>query len=73
MKTLTIIDFFKRKVSNNLKINISGIILPNINVEENFNIPIKKNPNEPVEENLNILINKTYLYIEKNSTSNFRS
>ena len=73
MKTLTIIDFFKRKVSNNLKINISGIILPIINVEENFNIPIKKNPNEPVEENLNILIDKTYLYIKKNSTSNFKS
>ena len=73
MKTLIIIDFFKRKISNNLKINISGIILPTINVEENLDIPIKKNPNEPIEENLNILIDKTSLYIEKNSTSNFKS
>ena len=66
MKILIIIDFFKRKVSNDLKINISGIILPTINIEENLDISTKKNLNEPVEE-------KTSLYIEKNSTSNFKS
>ena len=66
MKILIIINFFKRKFSNDLKINISGIILPTINIEENLDISTKKNLNEPVEE-------KTSLYIEKNSTSNFKS
>ena len=72
---------FQKKSFKYLEINISGATLPTTNVEEtpsipieeNLDITIEENPNEPVEENLNILINKTYLYIEKNSTSNFRS
>ena len=60
-KSTTVFDFFKRKVSNNLKINISDIILPTSNVEKNLDILIEKNPNKPVEENLNILIEKTSL------------
>ena len=73
MKTLTIIDFFKRKVSNDVKTNINGIILPTTNVEKILDILIEKNSNESVEENLNILIDKTSLYIEENSTPNFKS
>ena len=63
MKKLIIIyDFFKRKVSNNLKINTSNVILPIINIEENSNvlikenldIPIKENPDESIDENLDV-------------------
>ena len=69
MKTFTIIEFFKRKVSNDLKINISGIILPTINIEENLDISTKKNLNEPVEENLDVsIVENLDILIEENST-----
>ena len=55
-KSTSIFDFFKWKVSNDLKTNISCAILPTINVEENLNVLIEENPDEPVEENLDILI-----------------
>ena len=55
-------DFFKRKVSNDLKINTSDGILSIINIEENSNvlikenldIPIKENPDESIDENLDV-------------------
>ena len=60
-KSISIFDFFKWKISNDLEINTSDAILPTTNVEENLDVPIEKNPNKPVEENLNILIEKTSL------------
>ena len=53
-KSTTIFDFFKRKVSNDLKTDTSGAILPTTNVEENPNVPIEENLDEPIEENLNV-------------------
>ena len=55
-------NFFKRKVSNDLEANTSGATLPIINVKENPDVPIKENldvlikenPDEPIEENLNV-------------------
>ena len=42
-KSITIFDFFKRKVSNNLEANTSGATLPTTNVEENLNFNIGEN------------------------------
>ena len=61
-KLITMFDFFKRKVSNDLEININGVTLPTTNVEENPNVLIKenldvlirKNPDKSAEENLNV-------------------
>ena len=49
-KSIIIFDFFKRKVSNDLETNTSGVTLPITNVEENSNVSI--------EENLDITIRK---------------
>ena len=61
-KLITIFDFFKRKVSNDLETNISGVTLPITNIEENpnvlikenLNVLIKENPDESVEKNLDV-------------------
>ena len=63
-KSITIFDFFKRKILNDLEANTSGATLPTTNAEENPNVPIEKNldvpieenPDEPVEENLDVPI-----------------
>ena len=55
-------DFLKKKVLNDLEININGVTLPTTNVEENSNILIKENldvlirenSDESVEENLDV-------------------
>ena len=53
-KSATIFDFFKRKVSNDLEANTSGVTLPTTNVEENLNVTIEENLNVPIEENLDV-------------------
>ena len=50
-KSITIFDFFKRKVSNNLEANTSGATLPTTNVEDNTDVPIEENLNITIEEN----------------------
>ena len=68
-KSITIFEFFKRKTSNDLKANTSGITLSTTNVEENLDIPIEENPDEPVKENLDVPIEKNLnIPIEQNST-----
>ena len=52
-KSITIFDFFKRKVSNNLEANISGAMLPTTNVEENTDVPIEENLDITIRKNLN--------------------
>ena len=49
-KSTTIIDFFKRKVSNDLEVNTSGPTLPTTNVEENLDVPIEENLDVPIEK-----------------------
>ena len=61
-KLITMFDFLKKKVLNDLEININGVTLPTTNVEENSNILIKENldvlirenSDESVEENLDV-------------------
>ena len=73
-KSIIIFDFFKRKVSNDLETNTSGVTLPitnveensNVSIEENLDITIRENPDKPVEENLNITI-------EENSKKKFQN
>ena len=48
-KSITIFDFFKRKVSNNLEANTSGATLPTTNVEENIDVPIEENSQTKVQ------------------------
>ena len=48
-KSITIFDFFKRKVSNNLEANTSGTTLPTTNVEENIDVPIEENSQTKVQ------------------------
>ena len=68
-KSIIIFDFFKRKTSNDLEANTSGITLSTTNVEENLDIPIEENPDEPIEENLDVPIEKNLnIPIEQNST-----
>ena len=76
-KSIIIFDFFKRKTSNDLEANTSGITLSTTNVEENLDIPIEKNLDVPikenldesVEENLDVPIEKNLnIPIEQNST-----
>ena len=68
-KSITIFEFFKRKTSNDLEANTSGITLSTTNVEENLDIPIEENPDEPVKENLDVPIEKNLnIPIEQNST-----
>ena len=68
-KSIIIFDFFKRKTSNDLEANTSGITLSTTNVEENLDIPIEENPDEPVKENLDVPIEKNLnIPIEQNST-----
>ena len=72
-KSTTIFDFFKRKVSNDLEANTSGVILPTTSIEENTDVPIEENLDvtirgnlgKPVEENFDILI-------EENSQTKFQ-
>ena len=79
--SITIFDFFKRKVSNDLETNISGATIPTTNVEENPNVPIeenldfliRENPDEPVEENLDVRIKENLnIPIEENSQTKFQ-
>ena len=82
MKKSTIIfDFFKRKASNDLEANTSGVTLPTTNVEENPNVPIEENlnitieenPDELVEENLNVPIEENLdIPIKENSQTKFQ-
>ena len=73
-KSIIIFDFFKRKASNNLEVNINGATLPSTNVKENTDVPfvenlnitIRENSNKPVEENLDITI-------EENSQTKFQN
>ena len=68
-KSIIIFDFFKRKTSNDLEANTSGITLSTTNVEENLDIPIEENPDELVKENLDVPIEKNLnIPIEQNST-----
>ena len=68
-KSIIIFDFFKRKTSNDLEANTSGITLSTTNVEENLDIPIEENLDEPVKENLDVPIEKNLnIPIEQNST-----
>ena len=68
-KSIIIFDFFKRKTSNDLEANTSGVTLSTTNVEENLDIPIEENPDEPVKENLDVPIEKNLnIPIEQNST-----
>ena len=68
-KSIIIFDFFKRKTTNDLEANTSGITLSTTNVEENLDIPIEENPDEPVKENLDVPIEKNLnIPIEQNST-----
>ena len=64
-KSTTIFDFFKRKVSNDLEANTSGVTLPTTNVEENPDVPIEENLDVPIEENLDVPI-------EENSQTKFQ-
>ena len=61
--------FSKKKTSNDLEANTSGITLSTTNVEENLDIPIEENPDELVKENLDVPIEKNLnIPIEQNST-----
>ena len=57
-KSTTIFDFFKRKASNDLEANTSGVTLPTTNVEENPNVPIEENLNVTIEKNLDVPFGK---------------
>ena len=68
-KSISIFDFFKWKISNDLEINTSGAILPTTNVEKNLDVPIKENFDESVEENLNILIKENFALLTPSPNS----
>nr|XP_023900971.1 zinc finger MYM-type protein 1-like [Quercus suber] len=72
-KSTTIFDFFKRKVSNDLEANTSGVTLLTTNVEENPDVPIEENLDIPIEENLDELVKENLdVPIEQNSQTKFQ-
>ena len=72
-KSITIFDFFKRKVSNDLEANTSGVILPTTNVEENTDVPIEENLDVTIRENLDKPVEENFdIPIEENSQTKFQ-
>ena len=74
-KSITIFDFLKRKISNDLEANTSGVILPTTSIEENTDVPIEENLDvtirgnlgKPVEENFDILIEENSQKVDMSS------
>ena len=59
-KTITMLDFFKRKYSNSSKVN-TGLSTTNVAIPilENVDVPILENMHSPILENFDVPISQT--------------
>ena len=72
-KSIIIFDFFKRKASNDLEANTSGVTLPTTNVEEDIDVPIEENLDNTIRENLDQPVEENLdITVEENSQTKFQ-
>ena len=72
-KSIIIFDFFKRKVSNDLETNTSGVTLQTTYVEEDIDVPIEENLDNTIRENLDQPVEENLdITVEENSQTKFQ-